>query len=480
MSLKKVILGYPTVSKFIEYTKKRRFEKSDKLTVCLNDYFGSTSSIIRPSISNNDFNILVLNTASKQISSNVANIVADYERYFGKIKKQIKVFIVEHNYPMDVIGRFPFIISLLDRDIMSSIFEIIICQCELLNSPIIPHLKDFIKVDGLLICDKKLRLNVDDVQGWSRVKMSDDFHTFQPVMSDRTDLSFEINDSDITLDHFLRWTSSKNLDQTTLDEYVKDFIHSYIERSPHKIRLLRGSFNILVMCSNTPSIRRQKFLDILQRSTGSDIGLDDSVIYQIGKDIYKEDNTIFRGIIERLEILNDIKFDMIISEHCPTVSLVNSLGHIKRLLKDEGALITPVTSFEKKIPFGFDTAYSYSQDYMILIKDHSSPSDESTALSSYNSFDGYKECGYTDTDISSITAEDSMTISDSKSSIERCADSKNNSITSLASADSKSSYDSYESYDSFNIESKLPEYHNKRRGAISTGTGKRNIISEYK
>lgn len=467
MSFKKIILGYPTVSKFLDFVKKKDYMRTDKLTTCLNDYFNSNVSTIRPNISSTDFNILVLNTASKQISSEVSNVVGEYEKNFGKINKQIKVFIIEHNYAMEVIGRFPFVIALLDRDIIDGIFEIIICQCELLNSPIIPHLKDFIKEDGLLICDKRIRLNVDEIQGWSKVRMSNLFHTFQPVMSDRSDLSFDINDSDIQLDDFLKYQSGTNLEIIRIDEYVRNFIHNYVERTGHKIRLLRNSFNILVMCSNTPSINRQKYLSILQRCTGSNIEMGDSIVYHIGKDIYAESNVIFRGIIERLEILNEIKFDLIISEHCPTVSLIGSLGHIKRLLKDDGALITPVTSFEKKMPYGFDLSESLSEDYMILIKNYSSSSDESTALSSRSDNRDVK-ADFTDNEsISSITVEDSLiSFAESKTSDRDLKTSYDRDYKKDSKHTTGESYESYDGFDenyslSFNKRNKSSNRHRK-------------------
>ena len=240
MSFKKIILGYPTVSKFLDFIKKKKYNKSEELTTCLNEYFKSNVSTIKPNINSLNFNILVINTASKQITSDVVNIVKEYEKFYGKINKQINVFIIEHNYSMEVIGKFPFIIELLDKDIINGIFEIIICQCELLNSPIIPHLKDFIKFNGILICDKKLKLNVDNVQGWEKIKIFDSFHTFKPVMSNRINLSFEINDSDIKLFDFLKYQSGTNLEIIRLDEYIKNFIHNYVERSDHKITLLKG------------------------------------------------------------------------------------------------------------------------------------------------------------------------------------------------------------------------------------------------
>ena len=90
MSFKKIILGYPTISKFLDFIKKREYRKTDQLTTCLNEYFTSNVCTIRPKVESADFNILVLNTASKQISSEVSNVVGEYERKFGKINKQIK------------------------------------------------------------------------------------------------------------------------------------------------------------------------------------------------------------------------------------------------------------------------------------------------------------------------------------------------------------------------------------------------------
>lgn len=400
MSYKKIILGYPTVSNFLNFVKNRGYVKKDELTGCLIDYFNSSASVVRPNINITDFNVLVLNTASKQISGDVNNILAEYESKMGEIRKQVKIYTIEHTYPMEVIGRFPHVLSLLDKDMAGGKFDLVICQCELLNNSIMPHLKDFIKDDGLLICDKKFKLNTDDVQGWIKVNLSEKFHTFQPVMSNRSDLTFDINSSDIPLGDFLKYQSSVNFEVVRIDEHVKNFILNYVERSGHRIRLERESTNILVMCSTTPSINRRKFYTIMQRSIGDNgISIKDCNIYHIGKDIYREYGNVFRGTIERFEVINNCKFDIIISEHCPTVSLMSSIGHIRRLLKDAGVLITPVTSFERNLPSGFEEVKSSSEDYMILWKEQSDPADTSnispvlssrtdnTHNSDYESFD---------------------------------------------------------------------------------------------
>lgn len=385
MSQKRIMVEYPSVTNFLSYVKKRNYSPKATLTDSLIDFFDSNESLIRINPSKANFNILVINTASKLISGDVNKLITGYEELLGKIEEQIKVFIVDHNYPIEVIGKLPSIISLFDRDTTNKSFDLILCQCELLNSPIIPHLKDLIKNNGLLITDKKHRLNVDDVNGWAKVRFLESFHAFQPIMSNRVDLIHDINDSDITLKDFISFGNFLNLDRIPIDEHLKNFIHNLVDNTINKIRLTKNAFNVLIMCSNTPSIKREKFVSILQRCIDDNVFLsEDTIVYHIGKDIYQTTpNYIFRGTIDKLDLEGSVKFDMIVSEHCPTISLTESISHIRRLLKHNCVLITPSTSFDKHIPDGFTEVESNCADYMILYKNDQQESLPNTPPTSF-------------------------------------------------------------------------------------------------
>lgn len=367
---KKALIKYPSLSTFLEFIDTTSLNVDYQLTSALERFFQTRESKISPKINPKDFNILVINTASKSISGSVKKLLSEYNEFVGPIRQDIKTWIIEHVYQIDVIGKLPQIESLLEPEFVNNKFDIILCQCELLTS--VSHLKSYIKPNGLLITDKQYGININDVYGWNSIKLLDSFHTFESIPSSSIDPDYYINDSDITLNDFLDYNISDSPNLIGLDEYLRRFIQHVTINTKNNLSLSQYNFNILIICTSTPAIKREKYKTIIQRCMGADVHFsEDTEVYHLGKDVYNiSSNNIFRGCVNNLIL--DIgykgkvtKFDIIISDGCPAMMINTDINYLKNLLSFKGLLILP--GEQKRIPNGFEIVTSISDGYISLM-----------------------------------------------------------------------------------------------------------------
>lgn len=357
-SVKRIQINYPSFQQFINFSD----EKDGKLTDALISFFESVDSDVCPNIIETEFNILVFNTATKLISGSVNKIIDEYENKLGRIKSEIKVFIIDWIYPIDVIGELPQVTYVLPKLLMQNKFSIVICQNEILRTDIMPHIKDYINNNGILIVDKSHGINSDNVHGWTKIKLLESFHTYEPIISDRYNIEYNINDSDITLSDFVSFTGNK---KDSLYDYLKEFIKYIIERKQVKLRLNSKINNILVLCEDDNSIRKNKYLSILQNCIG-EIDFDSIETYHIGKNIAKQNLPyIARCNINNYYLINSTKFKIIISNICPILLITHNIDSIRNLLDKRGALI--VNSCKREIE-GFTK--SDIDEFTIYIKEN--------------------------------------------------------------------------------------------------------------
>lgn len=366
MSTKRIIISYPSVAQFLNFIENKGYSNEKKLSEILNDFFESTYSEVCPVIEESDFNILVINTNTKTINSEVEKIVIDYENVVGDIEKQIKVFIINYIYPIDVIGELPQLTHMLPDVIMKRKFNIIVCQNELFESNIVPNLNKYIRKNGILVMDKKKGLNPSEIAGWDYLKLLESYYSFTKRDTYSSTLNYNINKTDIDIDTFLSFTSSLNINNTGLDEYLYSFIKCHLERKMINVELDKNKDNILVMCSNDLSIKRNKYVAILQRCMGSDFDTSNLNIYHLGKNIgYENYPFINRGIIDNFNVTGGYKFDIIISDSCPMMIITSNSNHISKLLKRGCVLIVPKTSKEFD---GFQSVSIPTNEYSAFIR----------------------------------------------------------------------------------------------------------------
>lgn len=366
MSMKRIIISYPSTSKFLEFIEKKEYSNDSKISDVLNDFFESKESDVVPMINESDFNILVFNTNTKQITGDVQRILNEYQDKLDTITKSIKVYSIDYVYPIDIIGNLPQLTHMLPKLSMQNKFSLIICQNELLKTCLPTHFKDYINDHGLLIMDKNSSLNFDNIQGWNRVKLLESFHTFEPIISNREELEYNIYDSDLKLSQLLLYSTSNNLDRLELNEYLSGFIRTYIQNNIVEVKLSRKLINVLIMCSDESSIKRNKCLAILQRCIGINFDYDLVEFYHIGKNILHEEYPyISRCLVNNFNLLNSTKFDVIVSDSCPIVVINSNIQYISNLLKSEGGLILPKT---KKQISGYSSDNCDSSEYSMFLK----------------------------------------------------------------------------------------------------------------
>jgi hypothetical protein len=356
---KKILLRYPSVSCFLEFLKETEYTPKTNLTSILDKFFMSDLSQIKPNINHNNFNILVINTASKSISANVKNLIYEYDNIIDRITSDIKIFVIDHIYQIDVIGQLPQIEYLLN--IGKNKFDIVLCQSELCDC--CAHLKQFIKYNGILVTDNQL--NIDDIYGWNFIRSIDSFHLFSPNINDNMNTNYNINNSDITMSEFLDYNTKYKCNNISIDEILRDFINHKNKTKVNIIELSKNYFNILVICSSTPSIKSDKYKSIIKNFIGNNISFTSDInVYHLGKDIYEtSDNNIFRGVIYNLIVKNS-KFNIIISDGCPLMIINSDIDHIKDILLNDGILIV---KGKPKINSD-DFEIIYSSDYTTLMK----------------------------------------------------------------------------------------------------------------
>lgn len=368
--MKRVIIHYPSVTQFFNFIEKKDYPNDSRLSLALNEFFESKDSDVVPIVDESDFNVLVFNTNTKQITGDVKRILDEYQSRVGDIKRNIKIYSIDYIYPIDVIGYLPQITHMLPKLSMQNKFSLIICQYELLKSPLITHFKDYVNNRGLLIMDKNNSLNYDNIKGWNKITLLDSFYTFEPIISSREPPEYQIYDSDLTISQMLSYNTPDNHDRMELNDYLSGFIRTYFQHKIVEVRLNRKVTNVLVMCTDEFSIKINKCISILRKCIGDDYDYEMFEFYHIGKNILIEEYSyVTRCLINNLKILSNTKFDIIISDGCPVMNINSNIDHISELLKggqEHGALILLKTN--RQIP-SYVNIEIKSDEYSMFIKE---------------------------------------------------------------------------------------------------------------
>lgn len=365
VDIKRIFISYPSVSQFLDFIEIKKYSNGEKISKVLKDFFESTYSEVYPNIDDSDFNILVVNTNTKIINREIEKIVNEYENIIGDIERNIKVFNINYVYPLDIIGELPQITHMLPEMVMRKKFKIIVCQNELFHNSIILDLTRYITPNGILVVDKKKDLDPLDIKGWDNINLLDSYYSFVKVNSYRENNNYNINNIDITIDTFLSFISPLNINITGIDEYLSIFFKWYLDKKIINIELDNYKDNILVLCSNDLSIKKDKYISILEECMGCYFNKNNIDVYHVGKNIcYEEYPFINRGIIDNINVTDNCKFDVIISDNCPMMTITSNSQHICKLLKKGSVLIVPKT---KKEFDNFQTVQICTNDYSAFI-----------------------------------------------------------------------------------------------------------------
>lgn len=149
-----------------------------------------------------------------------------------------------------------------------------------------------------------------------------------------TEKNMEILESDIRMKDLVckkKISFIKSLD-VAIEKYVS-------EATPELKILDKQKTNILVLCANNTSIKREKYKIIMKKLLGTDVSFENADVYFLGKDIAKETAYITRASLYNVTC-ND-KFDVIIIEHCFYEVAQENLELIRSFLDERGMIITP-------------------------------------------------------------------------------------------------------------------------------------------
>lgn len=351
----KSIIVYPTVSKFLSFINENDFDMDSKLTDSLKEFFDSRESRIRLTLDPENINILYINTQSKLISGSHDKIIKELEKNNIDLSRKIHTYILENNSDIPVLGLLPLLPQLI-RFNNSTKFDLVVCQNLMLRTNIIPHLCDLCIKSAMLILDKPLPrgYDIDRIDGWTyleRSRMFDGLEGFESfIKSDGIYYAQEFKDnirnSDITLEKFISYNSSKNLEKTELDLYLHDFISWLLERETIELNLSSKNYNVLIICTNDYDIKSGKVMEYINDCLSDNIEIeDDSKLHHIGSDISVNKNPhINRCLIPNLRVNSNNKFDLIISNHCIYTTLNLNINHLKSLLNPGGSIIVSNSS----------------------------------------------------------------------------------------------------------------------------------------
>lgn len=154
----------------------------------------------------------------------------------------------------------------------------------------------------------------------------------------------EINSKDVKYVFYDCDIKLSELDCNPRSNVVKSLnkaIKNYLASIKLKIEIQNSEMtNILVLCANNITIKRQSYRNIVKYLLGKDVTFDDVDTYYVGVDIgINKEPFVNRGYINNIEC--EGKFDVILSEHCPDSAFNENLELLKSLLKDDGMIIIP-------------------------------------------------------------------------------------------------------------------------------------------
>lgn len=376
-SERKIMLKYPSISKLSDFllSSKYKFESNEEtyLYEVLRDFFESKETKIHPKVDRDNYNILVINTHTK----NVSGLMDKFFAQCNRINKDVRIFICDYVYQIDIIGNLPQTPMLYDipvdyRNENNGKFDAIICQEEVLNNS--TQLISLLKTNGHIYTDCTKYVDrvapsfcqqVDELDSFK--VFTPDFQRYHEVTTRSNAGDYYINEFDITVEYLLEYMEicagkEKYNTETPLDIYLKDFISWLNNNVKNELLLDNEAFNILIVGTSSDSIRSRKFKTIIRECIGDDVDFDGVEVYHLGKDIINTSrHNIFRGNFKNFTVEGG-KFQMIVSENCPGMSL--DLEKVKRCLNHGGIFIVPGRNINYE---GFDVIETYGK-YSALIK----------------------------------------------------------------------------------------------------------------
>lgn len=372
VSERKIMLKYPTIGKLNEFLLNSSYQSNPEETnlyEILRDFFESKDTKIHPKVDRDNFNILCINTHTKNISGCMNKFFHESKRLRDLKDRDVRIFICDYIYKIDVIGHLPQTPMLYDipvdyRDENNGKFDVIICQEEVLNNS--TQLISLLKTNGLIFTDSTKYVDlpipcfcyqVDELDSF-KVYVPD-FNRFYEVTTRSNAGDYYINEFDITVDYLLDYMEKMANKQgyneeTPLDVYLKDFISTFTSNIKNELELDNESFNILITCTCSDSIKSRKYKQIIRECIGDDVDFKDVEVYHLGRDIINTSKrNIFRGTFKNFKTTKG-KFQMIVSELCPGMSL--DIDKIKKYLNTGGILIVPGRNI---VYDGFDMIETY-------------------------------------------------------------------------------------------------------------------------
>lgn len=363
MQYQKVIVNYPSTQRFIDFLEEQSYRTEYLLYDALISFFNCSSSSVDLTLDQKDMNILVINTESKQISSQVNKLLEAMREKNIRVNN-VRVFITECPQNIKLIGTLPHITKLIRMNIP---FDVIFCQSLMVDREDIYHLRELISDTGLLITDYPIKgrysFNFEKSNlyyAWEECNIVDGFNCYMPKDCDRRSVVYNIREFDLTIDQFIEGAYTGNEGRIPLEDYLITLTNNLIMRSIVDIVLNRNIFNLLVMCSTDDTIRGQYYKRIARNVIDEHIDISDADVYHIGVNIGIEDKPlIHRGTLEKMNVRG--QFDLIISENCPITAMMGSM------LKVNGVLICPVYSSALRMD-GFEILDTKSDKFKMFYK----------------------------------------------------------------------------------------------------------------
>lgn len=170
----------------------------------------------------------------------------------------------------------------------------------------------------------------EQITGRSLVKYSDDFK------------------NDIKIAEIIPYID----DKLGMFDAIRIAMIEYITNIKAEVSLRQDRTNILILCSTTKSINTKVYMRIIRDVLG-DVIYRSEDIYFLGRDLSdinmfkdNENCNIVRCTLENFTLIyndinNPIKFDVIVSEHCPYPIINKNIKKLNTMLSDTGILISP-------------------------------------------------------------------------------------------------------------------------------------------
>lgn len=364
-------ISYPKVEDFVEYLTEQSFETKHLLYDALRSYFRSRSSKIRVRLDERNFNVLVINSHQRKISSLVSRLIEDLKKEKNNVKN-VKAYIIEPSENIPLLGKLPPLLDLIQVD---KPFNVILAQNVILEKDWKCLVSNVSDKNTLLVLDKEITRRSGKHgqpvfnEDWTECRFLESFHCYTMRFQFNHKCKSKFNEIDISLGDFLDLGSTYNLSLITIEDYLIKVIGRLIDRSKRTLRTSSGMCNILVMCATDKSIEKKYFIDIIRNSIGNDVDINyRTAIYHVGCEIGIESHPfVLRAKLEHIN-LEGPGFDIVISEFCPNTVVSSALEQINSFLLPGGALIIPEYKYSLEFP-GYEKVRSESDSFDVYLKD---------------------------------------------------------------------------------------------------------------